>query len=99
MTGEVVEAQRIGPLTSGVDVADLARLRAAVGTLERLATDLSGLARQVAAADGVAWRSVAAQAFRDRLADQVAGLHGTAAGVREAAAAVARHAAALAQVP
>jgi hypothetical protein len=116
MTGEAVEAQRIGPPSGGdwgqlvgqlagraagfgptlVDAAELARLRAAAGTLERLAADLSGLARQVAAADGVAWRSVAAQAFRDRLAEQVASLHGTAAGVQQAAAAVARHAAALA---
>lgn len=74
---------------------DPAPVQAASRSLDQLAAELRALGARVAAADGVPWRSPAADAFRQRLADQVAGLERTAAEVAAAADAVGRHAVAL----
>ena len=68
---------------------------ATVAQVRKLSDDVRALADRTAASGDVRWRSTAAEAFRRRLAEEVARVRSTAAALDEGAAALRRHALAL----
>jgi len=74
------------------------QIRAVAARLRHEADQLRSVSVRVGATRGIAWRSAAANAFRERVAEAVHGERRVAQLLEDAAAAVERHAAAVERV-